>query len=290
MDDDAAGGPTVPPPRVAIVGGGTMGAGIAGAFAAAGSVVTVAESDSGAAGHAAGRIAASVRRAAERGLVDDPAGALAAIDCVDGIAALPGDADLVIEAVPEDPALKARVLAAVEARVPATTVIATNTSSIAVGELAAALTCPDRFVGMHFFNPVPASKLVEVVVGASTSSAVRDRAVDWAERLGKTAIVVRDSPGFATSRLGVVLGLEAVRMLADGVADAADIDRALMLGYGHPVGPLRLTDLVGLDVRLSIAGYLRDRLGERFAPPQLLRDKVARGELGRKTGRGFYRW
>jgi 3-hydroxybutyryl-CoA dehydrogenase len=141
---------------------------------------------------------------------------------------------------------------------------------------------------MHFFNPVPASKLVELVVPDATDPDVVAAARDWVDRLGKTGIVVRDSPGFASSRLGVLLGLEAIRVLEEGVADAEAIDTAMELGYRHPMGPLRSTDLVGLDVRLAIAEHLHRTLGERFAPPQLLRDKVAAGELGRKTGGGFY--
>jgi 3-hydroxybutyryl-CoA dehydrogenase len=157
-----------------------------------------------------------------------------------------------------------------------------------VGELAAALDRPGRFLGLHFFNPVPASRLVEVVVAPESSPAAVDEARAWVRRLGKTEIVVKDSPGFASSRLGVLLGLEAIRMLEEGVADAEAIDTAMELGYRHPMGPLRSTDLVGLDVRLAIAEYLHRTLGERFAPPQLLRDKVAAGQLGRKTGRGFH--
>ena len=153
-----------------------------------------------------------------------------------------------------------------------------------------ALERPDRFIGMHFFNPVPASKLVEIVIGPRTSPALRELVPGWVRTLGKTAVVVNDAPGFASSRLGLALGLEAVRMLEEGVASAADIDAAMSLGYGHPMGPLRLTDLVGLDVRLDIARYLQQRLGDRFAPPQLLIDKVERGETGRKSGRGFYSW
>ncbi|MBA3524074.1 MAG: 3-hydroxyacyl-CoA dehydrogenase family protein, partial [Geodermatophilaceae bacterium] len=152
----------------------------------------------------------------------------------------------------------------------------------------AALDRPDRFLGMHFFNPVPASKLVEVVLAPQTAPEAVDIARDWARRLGKTDVVVRDSPGFASSRLGVLLGLEAIRMLEEGVADAEAIDTAMELGYRHPMGPLRSTDLVGLDVRLAIAEYLASTLGPRFEPPQLLRDKVAAGDLGRKTGRGFH--
>jgi 3-hydroxybutyryl-CoA dehydrogenase len=143
---------------------------------------------------------------------------------------------------------------------------------------------------LHFFNPVPASELVEVVAGAATAAEIVDRARGWVAALGKTPVVVRDSPGFASSRLGVALGLEAIRMVEEGVASAEDIDAAMTLGYKHPVGPLRLTDLVGLDVRLAIAEYLASRLGPRFEPPALLREKVAHGELGRKVGRGFYEW
>jgi 3-hydroxybutyryl-CoA dehydrogenase len=209
---------------------------------------------------------------------------------VDDIAALPEEADLVVEAVPEQPELKLDVLAAAARAVGDETVIASNTSSLSVDELAGAVTRPQRFVGMHFFNPVPPSALVEVVLGAGTDDAVRGRVVDWVDALGKTAVVVHDSPGFASSRLGVLLGLEAIRMVEEGVAAPEDVDNAMVLGYRHPMGPLRLTDLVGLDVRLAIAEYLHSKLGERFAPPELLRRKVAAGELGRKTGQGFYQW
>jgi 3-hydroxybutyryl-CoA dehydrogenase len=182
------------------------------------------------------------------------------------------------------------MLAAVEATVDSSTPIATNTSSLSIDELAMALERPERFCGLHFFNPVPASELVEIVVGSRTSPSLVTEAGAWVSALGKTPIVVRDSPGFASSRLGVALGLEAVRMVAEGVASAEDIDTAMTLGYKHAVGPLRLTDLVGLDVRLGIAEYLASKLGERFEAPALLREMVARGELGRKTGRGFYEW
>ncbi|MGH3376776.1 MAG: 3-hydroxyacyl-CoA dehydrogenase family protein [Actinoallomurus sp.] len=279
------------PDRVGVVGGGTMGAGIAQVFAVAGAAVTVAESDAAAAQAARERIAASLARAAERGKLDaDPGEVLARITVVTGIDELPAGADLVVEAVPEAPELKVRVLAAAERAVGAGTVLASNTSSLSIAELGAALADPERFVGMHFFNPVPASKLVEIVTAPRTGAAVRDRVVTWVRALGKTDVVVRDSPGFATSRLGVMLGLEAMRMLEEGVASAESIDAAMELGYRHPMGPLRSTDLVGLDVRLAIAEYLSATLGERFTPPALLREKVARGELGRKTGQGFYSW
>jgi 3-hydroxybutyryl-CoA dehydrogenase len=149
---------------------------------------------------------------------------------------------------------------------------------------------PDRFAGLHFFNPVWAMALLEVVVGPATAEETTAAAVALAGRLGKDPIVVRDMPGFATSRLGVTLGLEAVRMVADGVASPADIDKAMVLGYRHPVGPLELTDIVGLDVRLDIAKTLQAAYGDRFAPPPLLESMVADGRLGKKSGQGFYRW
>jgi len=170
------------------------------------------------------------------------------------------------------------------------TVLASNTSSLSVTDLAAALTRPARFLGMHFFNPVPASGLVEIVLAPDTGTGTLETAVGWTRCLGKKDVVVRDSPGFASSRLGLALGLEAIRMVEEGVAEPEAIDDAMRLGYKHPMGPLRLTDLVGLDVRLAIAEHLHATLGERFAPPRLLREKVARGELGRKTGKGFHTW
>ncbi|MFI0419641.1 3-hydroxyacyl-CoA dehydrogenase family protein [Spongiactinospora sp. 9N601] len=277
------------PAEVGVIGGGRMGAGIAQCFAALGSRVVVAEPV--AAEAAAERIAEGVRTAAGKGrLAEDAVVVLGRVRVVTAVAELPATAELVVEAVPEQAALKAEVLAAAERVVTEDTVIASNTSSLSIGELAAVLRRPGRFLGMHFFNPVPASRLVEVVMGAATEERTRDRALGWVRALGKSEVVVADSPGFATSRLGVLLGLEAIRMLEEGVADAESIDRAMELGYRHPMGPLRSTDLVGLDVRLAIAEYLHRTLGERFAPPRLLRDKVARGELGRKTGRGFHDW
>jgi 3-hydroxybutyryl-CoA dehydrogenase len=279
------------PKAVGVIGGGRMGTGIAQVFAAGGASVTVVEADPAAGASTRERLGAALRRAAERGkLAEDPAVVLDRITVTDDIAALPAAAELVVEAVPEDARMKIGVLAAAEKAVAEHTVLASNTSSLSIAGIAEGLHRPERFVGMHFFNPVPASDLVEIVVGPQTADTVRDAAQFWAAGLGKTPIVVRDSPGFATSRLGVLLGLEAIRMLEEGVADAASIDRAMELGYRHPMGPLRSTDLVGLDVRLAIAEHLHRELGERFAPPRLLRDKVARGELGRKTGQGFHTW
>lgn len=279
------------PTIIGVIGGGRMGAGIAQSFAAIGAEVTVAESGEDAAAAALERIAGGLRKAATRGaLSGEPEEVLRRVQVVEDVASLPADADLVVEAVPERVDLKAQVLSAAERILSDDAVLATNTSSLPVTELAAALRDPSRFLGMHFFNPVPASKLVEVVLAPQTAEPVRDRVLGWVRALGKTEVVVRDSPGFATSRLGVLLGLEAIRMLEEGVADAESIDRAMELGYRHPMGPLRSTDLVGLDVRLAIAEHLSRTLGDRFVPPRLLRDKVARGELGRKSGRGFYDW
>ncbi|MFC9456329.1 3-hydroxyacyl-CoA dehydrogenase family protein [Streptomyces sp. NPDC056983] len=283
---------TAPAPAVVgVIGGGRMGAGIAQSYATAGSTVTMVENGAAAAAAALDRVATGLERAAERDRLTEPAETvLARVSIVESVDMLPAGADLVVEAVPEDPALKARVLAAAERAVSATTVLASNTSSLSVTELAAALTRPGRFLGMHFFNPVPASELVEIVVAPDTDAATVEAALRWTSCLGKKDVVVQDSPGFASSRLGLALGLEAIRMVEEGVAGPEAIDDAMRLGYKHPVGPLRLTDLVGLDVRLAIAEHLHDTLGERFAPPRLLREKVAKGELGRKTGQGFYSW
>lgn len=267
-----------------------MGAGIAQVFATLGSSVVIAENGDRAA--AAERVATGLQRAAERDKLGGqaPDEVLARVAFAAEIDKLPADADVVIEAVPEIADLKVDVLHRIESTVGPQTVVASNTSSLSIAGLAAALENPARLVGMHFFNPVPASTLVEIIRTPATDSAVVDAVRSWVGLLGKQEVLVNDSPGFATSRLGVCLGLEAIRMLEEGVADAESIDRAMELGYRHPMGPLRSTDLVGLDVRLAIAEHLATTLGDRFTPPQLLRDMVDRGELGRKTGRGFHTW
>lgn len=198
------------------------------------------------------------------------------------------EAQIVVEAVPERLDLKRALLRAAEATRPH--LLASNTSSISIDSLAAGLQAPQRFIGLHFFNPVWAMSLLEIVLGSATSESTRVAALAVADRLGKEPVVVRDMPGFATSRLGVALGLEAIRMVEDGVATAADIDKAMELGYRHPVGPLKLTDQVGLDIRLDIARTLQQAYGDRFAPPALLERMVFEGKLGRKSGEGFYRW
>lgn len=281
---------TSTPARVGVLGGGRMGAGIAHAFLLAGSRVTVIERDAPAADAAAQRIGDSLARSVERGSTDRPLNDLeAALTVGDDIAAF-ADADLVIEAVPEDRALKGDALGRIARVVAPASAIVSNTSSISIDALAATITHPERFLGLHFFNPVPASALVEIVTGAATAPAVVESARAWVDALGKAPVVVRDSPGFASSRLGVMLGLEAIRMLEEGVATAVDIDTAMELGYRHPTGPLRTTDIVGLDVRLGIAEELEAAFGPRFSPPDLLRRLVAEGHLGRKVGRGFYEW
>lgn len=279
---------TILPELVGVVGGGRMGAGIAHAFLVNGCDVVVRETDTAAAEAAAGRIGRSLAAAAERGTVTEDRNAVERrLTVATDLGAL-SDCALVVEAVPENIELKATVLNAVESSVAVDCVLATNTSSLSIDILAGALRAPERFIGLHFFNPVPVSDLVEIVTGAKTDPRLTVAAVEWVGALGKRAITVRDSPGFATSRLGVVIALEAMRMLEEGVASAEDIDTAMRLGYKHPVGPLALTDIVGLDVRLDIATHLADTLGPRFEPPTILRDLVARGHTGRKSGRGFY--
>jgi 3-hydroxybutyryl-CoA dehydrogenase len=265
-----------------------MGAGIAHAFLVSGCDVVVRERDAGSVRAAQARIEASVQTADARGALSEPAEAvLQRVSVVIELDAF-ADRQLVIEAVPEIAELKADVLATVQAAVPRGCVLASNTSSLSIDTLAAVLADPDRFLGLHFFNPVPASELVEIVVGSRTDPGLAVEAVGWVTALGKQAVTVRDSPGFATSRLGVAIALEAMRMVEEGVASAADIDTAMRLGYKHPVGPLALTDMVGLDVRLGIAEHLARTLGQRFEPPAILRELVARGHTGRKAGRGFY--
>jgi 3-hydroxybutyryl-CoA dehydrogenase len=278
------------PARVGVLGGGRMGAGIAHAFLVCGSSVAIVERDDVEASAARDRVISAAKTSIDRGSVAESLETLERRLEVGPDDGLFDDCDLVIEAVPEELTLKIASLKRIESRIGATVPIASNTSSISIDELAEQLQYPERLIGLHFFNPVPASELVEIVVGAASDSVVVETAQGWVSAIDKTPITVRNSPGFASSRLGLVIGLEAIRMLEEGVASAEDIDAAMVLGYRYPVGPLRLTDIVGLDVRLGIAEYLHSQLGERFAPPQLLRDKVAAGELGRKSGRGFFDW
>lgn len=281
---------TVLPAAISVVGGGRMGVGIAHAVLLAGSRVTILERDEASAGRARAALEVAVRASIARATTARSFAELTAASAVTTSAEKLAGSGLVIEAVPEDLGLKTATLRRIEAHVAPGAWIASNTSSLSIDALADALEHPGRLLGLHFFNPVPSSTLVEIVLGARTLPSGADIARGWVSAIGKTPIVVRDSPGFASSRLGVVMALEAIRMLEEGVASAEDIDTAMVLGYKFPVGPLRLTDLVGLDVRLGIAEYLHELLGERFAPPALLREKVAAGHLGRKTGQGFFAW
>ncbi len=278
------------PDRVGVLGGGRMGAGIAHAFLLAGAHVALVERNDTEAAAAHERVLRAVDASITRGATSETRADLTARLIVGADFGLFSDRELVVEAVPEVRALKVTALQSVEAHLPDDAALASNTSSISIDDLADELARPARFLGLHFFNPVPASNLVELVTGSATSPELVSDAQSWVSALGKTPITVSDSPGFASSRLGVALGLEAIRMLDEGVASASDIDAAMVLGYKHPVGPLKLTDLVGLDVRLGIAEYLHKQLGARFEPPALLRRLVAEGKLGRKTGQGFYRW
>lgn len=278
--------------HVTVLGTGTMGQGIAQVAAQNGHTTRVYDAAEGRALGAVKGIGAQLEKLIAKGKLtaDMRHQAMnrlsAATDARDACAG----ADVVIEAVPEDMAIKLEVLKPVLDVLGPHALIGTNTSSLSITELGARLGVPDRTVGLHFFNPPPVMELVEVVRGIGTSEATITRAVDFAKGLGKTPIVVRDVPGFATSRLGVILGAEAMRMLEMGVASAADIDRGMELGYRHPMGPLKLTDLVGLDVRLAILDHLTKEIGDQFRPPAILRAMVRAGKLGKKTGEGFYKW
>jgi len=278
--------------RALVIGAGTMGRGIAQVLAMAGVDTCLVDLDAGVLASALETVGAALDKGVQKGKVtaSEREAALAHLSTSTDLAANCAGVQVAIEAVPEILELKRRIFTDLTERLGPEVLVATNTSSLSVGDIAAAARHPERVVGMHFFNPVHIMKLVEVVRAGETSSEAVETAMDLARRLGKEPISVEDSPGFASSRLGLVIGLEAIRMLESGVASAEDIDKAMTLGYGFPMGPLRLTDLIGLDVRLSIAEYLAGELGEHFQPPQLLREMVEKGELGRKSGRGFYEW
>lgn len=279
--------------RVTVLGAGVMGHGIAQVAAMAGHRVTLHDPDAAAAERGLARIRANLDKGVSLGKVraEERAEALDRISPAPSLAAACARAELVVEAAPERVELKRSLFLEVEAAASPSALLATNTSSLSIDAIAEVLAEPGRFLGLHFFNPVHLMALVEVVRGSRTDAAVLDAGVAFARGLGKEPIVVRDAPGFASSRLGVALGLEAMRMVEEGVAEPAAIDKAMELGYRHPMGPLRLTDLVGLDVRLAIAEYLHEKLGgERYRPPAILRRMVEEGKLGRKTGEGFYHW
>ncbi len=279
-------------PVLAVLGAGTMGHGIAQIAALAGYDVRLTDVSEEALESAIGRVKAQLDKGVELGKVEPQVrdAALGRLRATSDAAEAVAGAEIVVEAVPEVLELKQEILASAAEIVKPDALLATNTSSLSITAIAEAVPGQERVVGMHFFNPVHIMALVEIVRGDRTAPDAVERAREAAERMGKTPIVVVDSPGFASSRLGIALGLEAIRMVEAGVASAEDIDRAMELGYRHPMGPLRLTDLVGLDVRLEIARYLQRELGDRFRPPELLEQMVEDGKLGKKSGRGFYVW
>jgi 3-hydroxybutyryl-CoA dehydrogenase len=278
--------------RVAVLGAGTMGHGIAQVSAMAGHDVSLYDIEDEFVRDGLDQIRENLDEGIELGKVDsdEADAAMRRISGTTDLAAACEGVELVIEAVPEQLELKRETFENVEAIVDADAIIATNTSSVSVTEIAAVLDRPERAVGIHFFNPVHVMPIVEVVVAAHTGDETLATAEAFVEDVDKEAAVVRDYPGFASSRLGVALGVEAIRMVADGVASPADIDRVMEVGYNHPMGPLKLTDVVGLDVRLDILEYLEEELGPRFHPPQLLKQKVRAGQTGKKAGEGFYVW
>lgn len=279
--------------KVTVFGAGTMGSGIAQICSMAGSSVSLLEINQEALDAGMARI----RQFLDRGVAKNKmtqeesdrvfAGIAPTADMVSAIR----DADLVIEAIPENLELKRGVFDNIAEVCSEAAVLATNTSSLSLAKIFESIPVKGRCIGMHFFNPPPLMPLLEIVHSQDSTPSTVERVLRYAAQLGKDPILVKDSPGFATSRLGVVLGLEAIRMVESGVAEPVDIDKAMELGYRHPMGPLRLTDLVGLDVRMAIADYLRQELDSpAFEVPKLMREMVERGETGKKAGRGFYDW
>lgn len=279
-----------PAKSMAVVGGGTMGVGIVYVFAAAGWNVWVVEPDDTRALTLQKTLEETATAGLKRGKLNESnvAHITKGVQRLRSADELSLGLDLVIETVPERMDIKKVVLGQIDARLPS--IIASNTSAMSINELAKCVKDPSCFLGMHFFNPVWSLAMVELIRGDATSTATLNAAQSYSDSIGKTSITVRDVPGFATSRLDLIASLEAMRMLQDGVASAEDIDKAMLIAYRHPMGPLRLSDIVGLDVRLDIARQLSDTLGDRYAPPKLLEEMVARGDLGRKSGKGFFDW
>ena len=276
----------------AVLGAGTMGHGIAQVLAMSGLTTRLFDVSEEALSNATAKVTANLDKGVARGKVEAATrdDALARLSTTTDLASAADGVDVVVEAVPERIELKRQLFEELGRLTGPDVLLATNTSSLPITSIAEAAAHPERVTGMHFFNPVHIMKLVEVVRAEQSSEAAVQLSLDLARRMGKEPIDVKDSPGFASSRLGLVIGLEAIRMVEAGVASAEDIDKAMTLGYGFPMGPLKLTDLVGLDVRLSIAEYLAREVGPHFEPPALLRSKVEAGELGKKSGRGFYDW
>jgi len=275
---------------VAIVGGGTMGTGMVYVFAAAGFDTILVEPDSARQDAVSHQLAKAAENGVARGKLsaEQQRAVTSGVETLENAGQMPKDLGLVIETVPERLEVKESVLRAISRRTPK--LIASNTSAMSIDQLSRFVAEPENFFGMHFFNPVWSLPLVEIIRGTATGDAALTSARAYAEAIGKTSITVSDTPGFATSRLDLIAAMDAIRMVEDGVASPEDIDRAMVVAYRHPIGPLRLSDIVGLDVRLDIARGLSETLGPRYAPPRILEDMVARGDLGQKTGRGFYDW
>ena len=277
---------------IAVIGAGTMGAGIAQIAAQAGYDVALNDTSDDLLRRGIERIEETLAKGIARGKVleIDRDTALSRIKLTTDVHQAVSGSILVIEAITEDLAAKHELFKRIERSAGQHAILASNTSSLSIREIGHVIEDKSRLIGMHFFNPPHIMKLLEIIITSDTSPQALDLAREVSTRLQKESITVKDSPGFATSRLGVCVGLEAIRMVEEGVAAPADIDKALVLGYNHPMGPLRLGDLVGLDVRLGVAEYLYGKLGERFRPPELLRQMVRDNELGQKTGKGFYVW
>ena len=280
----------MPAKSMAVVGGGTMGVGIVYVFAAAGWNVWVVEPNDASANTLQKTLEETAAAGLKRGKLNESnvAHITTGVQLLRSADELPVGLNLVVETVPERMDIKRVVLGQIDARLPS--IIATNTSAMSINELAKCVKDPSSFLGMHFFNPVWSLAMVELIRGDATSASTLAMAQSYSDSIGKTSITVRDVPGFATSRLDLIASLEAMRMLQDGVASAEDIDKAMLIAYRHPMGPLRLSDIVGLDVRLDIARQLSATLGDRYAPPKILEEMVARGDLGRKSGKGFFDW
>jgi len=278
--------------RIAVIGAGIMGRGIAQVAAVGGFETVLQDIDAGQLQSGLRDVQASLAKAVDRGSIEAEQArlALTRLRTVVALDAAVAGAQLVIEAVPERIHLKLEILEKLDRLCSPQTILASNTSSLSITEMAAVTQRAPLVLGMHFFNPVPRMRLLEIVRALETSASAIEAAQDIARRMGKEPVVVRESPGFITSRINALIGNEAFRMLEEGVASAADIDKALKLGLNHPMGPFELVDLVGLDTRLSILEYLHRALGDRFRPSPLLVQYVKGGRLGRKTGRGVYEY
>jgi 3-hydroxybutyryl-CoA dehydrogenase len=277
---------------VTVVGTGTMGSGIAYASVVAGFDTVVNDISTEFLDRALRNITGFLDTGIERGKleVEEKKAALGRLKLEQDLTTAVEGAGLVIEAVPEDIALKCKIFGRLDKSTAPDTVLATNSSSLSITEIAAATNEPSRVIGMHFFNPVPKMKLVEIVRGLETGEKAFKTVEDVAHKMGKETVDIRESPGFVTSRINALIGNEAFYMLEEGVASAEDIDKALKLGLNHPMGPFEMVDLVGLDVRLGVLTYLHERLGEKYRPAPLLVRYVKAGRLGRKVGRGVYEY